>query len=724
MGYFSNFLLLLLLDYLGGSSCDDARNTAIANPIDVDLGSFSWYMHADFRSSMPETVVQVQFVAEELPMITALRFCASLDSADELTDDISATSLGSSHTLGVRYMQCARSLALQHCKECHELGLIRQGCYQMLSSEAPKEKYSGGKPINESRPSANNFSKRVLAAELEPFSQRCERRLRERGLWEDGRWHFPPPLPDDNEWRVVWASLSAGCSVAAEARGDGRLEVGRPYHPVGKPLSANCDAAVEWDFLFDVVLKDVQVRPESTIAPQQRDKSTNTTSEKEAWAPPKDAWDTLGVLVERGVYVVHIASHLGRRWRRRVRELGEALEICGGHASVTGQSSSLDSSKTEWSTSTRVPAAALVHLSDEYGTLDDFYEPWQLILRQYFSPILARRWKTRLLFLPLGYTAGFNGLGPPNRSSLVEGTESSKRRFAWAFSGNIGTGRKPTRVSFLEAFTSEEAIQTLGAVTGTLTPVTHVRNETLPTGGLCHKTENTVVGLPWQVDVWPASHVAAAMQQAVFCPAPIGFTAPDSYRFWEAMESGCFPLVDAAIVTMAHALEFNDDVLGAQSTAWRTPPTTENGLHNGRQDYFFRAEDGAAWDSSTADFQEDYQQSGGQGLLHHPFYFRLFLSHIAHAYGLRSRAFTSGGSGADLEWTSLLMLVPHFFYEVKNGDWVAAKSWVASQLRQDKRNNSFQELNERQKVMVGWWTHLKEQMAETVSSRLANLIDV
>ena len=36
----------------------------------------------------------------------------------------------------------------------------------------------------------------------------------------------------------------------------------------------------------------------------------------------------------------------------------------------------------------------------------------------------------------------------------------------------------------------------------------------------------------------------AALSRAVFCPAPTGWYNPDSYRFAEALEVGCFPLVD------------------------------------------------------------------------------------------------------------------------------------------------------------------------------------
>ena len=34
------------------------------------------------------------------------------------------------------------------------------------------------------------------------------------------------------------------------------------------------------------------------------------------------------------------------------------------------------------------------------------------------------------------------------------------------------------------------------------------------------------------------------LTNAIFCPAPTGWWHPDSFRFTEAIEAGCFPLVD------------------------------------------------------------------------------------------------------------------------------------------------------------------------------------
>ena len=33
--------------------------------------------------------------------------------------------------------------------------------------------------------------------------------------------------------------------------------------------------------------------------------------------------------------------------------------------------------------------------------------------------------------------------------------------------------------------------------------------------------------------------------ESLFCPAPVGFSSPDTFRLSEALEAGCFPVVDA-----------------------------------------------------------------------------------------------------------------------------------------------------------------------------------
>ena len=119
-------------------------------------------------------------------------------------------------------------------------------------------------------------------------------------------------------------------------------------------MPTECEAVAEWDFLFDVVLPGLGVRPGDTVPsplPQTPEDGSGGGGDDDGVNG-----DGAVVLVERGVYVVHVASHMGREYRRRVRQLGEALRVCHtGSGSADGSGN-----------------AVLVHLSDEHGTLDDF----------------------------------------------------------------------------------------------------------------------------------------------------------------------------------------------------------------------------------------------------------------------------------------------------------------------------------------------------------------
>lgn len=51
------------------------------------------------------------------------------------------------------------------------------------------------------------------------------------------------------------------------------------------------------------------------------------------------------------------------------------------------------------------------------------------------------------------------------------------------------------------------------------------------------------------------------MSNAVFCPAPKGFYSVESFRVYEALESGCIPLVD----NPEDRPSYWKDVLGAEA---------------------------------------------------------------------------------------------------------------------------------------------------------------
>ena len=557
------------------------------------------------------------------------------------------------------------------------------------------------------------------------FATICKQRLKDKGLWTPGRWHFPTedgPAPTEDastskwrdasttEWRVVWLNNQAGCSAAAAQNGIARSEVGafprlfkKGADEATAVYSGRCEAVVEWDFLFDVVLKDVKppVSEASVIAPNPFGIDTLTTFV-----------GSLGVLVERGIYVVHAAMHSSHdtgavkvlQDRARVRELGEALAICGATSSV------------------------LVHLSDESASLDSFYEPWPLVLRQYFSPALARRWSKKLLFIPLGYASGFKVPRPPQQQQPsnrqcetqqcsakgpVSLLPSSQRRWGWTFIGDIGNFRKPTRRQFFYDFTKPDSPlgpAVVSSINGTAMPNVPQHESRFPAGGFCHVTDRTT-GYPdqWEYSdtMWPAKRIASVLANASFCPAPMGFTSTESYRFWEAVEAGCLPIIDAIETNVGKPPAF-------------MVPAFEPSRMDEEDELYFDGDDDRLHNGLSS-YYYDYHEGA---VVHHPQYFRYFLSHAAMAYKVGD-----GSTG--------LRNVPRFFFEVGNNDWNSTAFWVAEQLdmlQYEKGNHGKQpvgrgvasaetegRLDRRQSAMLEWWTLFKSGISRTVASRLAAL---
>lgn len=229
---------------------------------------------------------------------------------------------------------------------------------------------------------------------------------------------------------------------------------------------AGCVVVTEWQFVTDVVLSG---------------------------QPLADARTDAGTIF---VAVAHVGERTPAEERRKLAVMGKVL-------------GSLDVS------------ACLLHLSDEAGTVDDFYEPWPFIMRQYWSPQLRERWgDQKLAFMPLGFATGHNR---HDDDSVI----SSERALNWTFVGFPG---HPTRRAMLNAMQN------------------HVP------GGVVHETSNVAVGFQWSPDLLPAPEIARFMRNSKFCPAPMGFVAPDSFRLWEALEASCIPLLDAVDVQRHDAL--------------------------------------------------------------------------------------------------------------------------------------------------------------------------
>lgn len=317
-----------------------------------------------------------------------------------------------------------------------------------------------------------------------------------------------PRVDLSRAWRVLWAHDGASCASSAR--------------PVTGARPGKCDAIVEWDWVLNVVF--------AGLAGSRMD-------------------DTL--LAERGVYVVH-APNFGANsaenvaFRGRLRDLGRSLRRRG-------------------------LAAILVHLSDEGGDVDDFYEPWAVVYRQYYSPLLAERWGSKVRFLPLGYASGHAATAPVPRTSA--------RRAAWAFVGDAAG--KPTREAALAALAANAP------------------------RGVYHVTSRATTGRPWRPDVWAAPAVADLHRAARVCPAPMGFESPETFRFWEALEAGCLPFVDDRDAYFPGLLGDLGARLGLPGLAgdllpfppvadWSTVPATVNAMTAGGGDDL-QEKSAAAW---------------------------------------------------------------------------------------------------------------------------------
>ena len=148
---------------------------------------------------------------------------------------------------------------------------------------------------------------------------------------------------------------------------------------------------------------------------------------------------------------------------------------------------------------------ALLHLGDE-GFGDDrlVYEYCELVLRNYWSPVLAQQRKVS--FLPLGYKSGFRLDGKRKRAS--------ERKYRWSF---LGDPNKSTRPQMLDAL-------------GKVAPA------------FVHETAAFI-----DPNAMPVSEYQAVLEDSVFAPCPAGFLNLDSFRICEALECGCIPVVESRL---------------------------------------------------------------------------------------------------------------------------------------------------------------------------------
>jgi hypothetical protein len=156
-------------------------------------------------------------------------------------------------------------------------------------------------------------------------------------------------------------------------------------------------------------------------------------------------------------------------------------------------------------------AATLIHISDEAGIETPAYSQWSLIVRNYFNKAVVDNptWGRNVVVVPLGFATSFwmNAPGIHHVPSVRE------RNYSWVF---YGDPHKSTRRRMQSAM------------------------KTVP-GGFSYYTSG---GFATEEMIAPYK-VRDTLTHSIFCPSPMGFSNPDTFRFSEALEAGCFPITDA-----------------------------------------------------------------------------------------------------------------------------------------------------------------------------------
>jgi Exostosin family len=141
----------------------------------------------------------------------------------------------------------------------------------------------------------------------------------------------------------------------------------------------------------------------------------------------------------------------------------------------------------------------LFHMSDEqYHGGYDVYRYFDGVFRNYWSSIF----RENVLILPLGYS---NGVSHQPTSKLA-----SLRKYAWSFAGETTRASRPEMVSSL-------------------------RNTAV---NMCHSTDSGTGAV-----LTPTAY-RDVLQDTVFAPSPMGRLNLECFRLYEALESGCIPIVE------------------------------------------------------------------------------------------------------------------------------------------------------------------------------------
>jgi FkbM family methyltransferase len=164
--------------------------------------------------------------------------------------------------------------------------------------------------------------------------------------------------------------------------------------------------------------------------------------------------------------------------------------------------------------------ATLIHIDDESGLETPAYSEWPLIIRNYFNKAVLDnpKWGKKVVIVPLGHASTFWANPPDRLPGFQERTNS------WAF---YGDPHKSTRNSMQSAM------------------------NTVP-GGFSYYTSGGFA----TAEMIPPYTVRETLARSIFCPCPTGWTNPDSFRFSEALEAGCFPIVDAGNFQKGYFTEY------------------------------------------------------------------------------------------------------------------------------------------------------------------------
>ena len=142
----------------------------------------------------------------------------------------------------------------------------------------------------------------------------------------------------------------------------------------------------------------------------------------------------------------------------------------------------------------------LFHLGDETGSynISSVYDCCNYIWRPFCSSRYFVNKKVKCI--PIGYKSGVKNISKENR------------KYKWAFTG---TPHKSSRQDLLYQFSDIKPY-------------------------FCHKTQK------FDVKTISVNEMNEVLSLTEFIPCPNGFFHPETYRLYEALESGCIPIVESA----------------------------------------------------------------------------------------------------------------------------------------------------------------------------------